>query len=182
MYCSGCGFALAQGQAACPQCGRPVPAPIPGPVPPIPGFEFQIQSYAGKIRALSIVWFAYAGLTLLFGFLMLTFANALLMHRFGPSWMFSPWNFGMGNGPFENNWFALAILRFAWVAIFFRAALAVAAGWGLYERTSWGRVVAVIAAVFSLLKFPWGTALGIWTLVMLLGYRNTTLYDRLPQS
>jgi len=30
------------------------------------------------------------------------------------------------------------------------------------------------------LRFPLGTVLGIWTLVLLLGYRNTTLYDQLP--
>jgi hypothetical protein len=29
------------------------------------------------------------------------------------------------------------------------------------------------------LKFPIGTALGIWSLVVLLGYRNTTLYEQL---
>jgi hypothetical protein len=40
-------------------------------------------------------------------------------------------------------------------------------------------VAAIIAAVFSLLRFPFGTALAIWTLVLLLGYRNSTLYDQL---
>jgi hypothetical protein len=40
-------------------------------------------------------------------------------------------------------------------------------------------VVAIVAAVLSLLKFPFGTALGIWTLVVLLGYQNTTLYEQL---
>lgn len=179
MYCSGCGFALAQGQTVCPQCGRPVAAPIPAP--PIPGFEIQLQSYSSQIRALSIVWFVYAGLTLLFGFLGLAFAKAMLRHHFGPMWMHSPWGSGMG-GPFPNSWFALAVLRFGWLFVIGRTALALAAAWGLHDRAPWGRIVAIIAAVFSLLKFPIGTALGIWTLVMLLGYRNTTLYDRLPQS
>lgn len=31
----------------------------------------------------------------------------------------------------------------------------------------------------SLLRIPLGTALGIWTLVMLMGYRNRSLYERL---
>ena len=43
-----------------------------------------------------------------------------------------------------------------------------------------GRVVAIVAAFLSLLRFPFGTALGIWTLVMLMGYRNASLYDQLP--
>jgi hypothetical protein len=42
--------------------------------------------------------------------------------------------------------------------------------------------VAIVAAFLSLLKFPFGTALGIWTLVMLLGYRNTTLYQTLQSE
>jgi len=47
------------------------------------------------------------------------------------------------------------------------------------EHAQWGRLLAIVAAIFCLLKFPFGTALGIWTLVMLLGYRNSTLYDQL---
>lgn len=39
--------------------------------------------------------------------------------------------------------------------------------------------MAIIVAFLSLLKFPLGTALGIWTLVVLMGYRNATLYDQL---
>jgi hypothetical protein len=39
--------------------------------------------------------------------------------------------------------------------------------------------MAIIAAVICILKFPFGTALGVATLVILLGYRNSTLYDSL---
>jgi hypothetical protein len=59
------------------------------------------------------------------------------------------------------------------------AALAVVAGWGLMEHTQWGRLVAIFVAIFALIHFPFGPPLGIWTLVMLLGYRNSTLYDQL---
>jgi hypothetical protein len=61
-----------------------------------------------------------------------------------------------------------------------RTGMALVAAWGLLERAQWGRIVAIVAAFLSLLKFPFGTALGIWTLVVLLGYRNTTLYEQLP--
>jgi hypothetical protein len=72
------------------------------------------------------------------------------------------------------------MMHFAWVILVARTGLALMAGWGLLERTEWGRVVAIAAAILSLLRFPLGTVLGIWTLVLLLGYRNTTLYDQLP--
>lgn len=77
-------------------------------------------------------------------------------------------------------WLGPAFFHFIWVIVLVRCGLAFAAGWGLLHREPWGRVVAIVAAILSLLKFPFGTALGIWTLVLLLGYRNTTLYEQLP--
>jgi hypothetical protein len=171
MYCSGCGQALLAGQPACPRCGRPNTAQIP----PIPGLQFQLQSYAGKVRALSIVWFIYAGLSLALGIVGLAFANAFMSGRFG-SWGHGNWN----DGPFRPEWFGPAMVHFVWILVVLRSGLALVAAWGLMERAQWGRVVAIIAAILSLLKFPFGTALGIWTLVMLLGYRNSTLYEQLP--
>lgn len=165
MYCSACGQALVPGQPVCPQCGRPL-APA---VPPIPNLNFQLQNYAGRIRALSIVWFIYAGLTLVTSLAGLIFAGHM-MNGFGP-WSRGPWGGGWPLGP---GW-----IHFAMGFVVVRAALAFVAGWGLMERAPWGRVVAIVAAFFCLLKIPLGTALGIWTLVTLLGYRNATLYEQL---
>jgi hypothetical protein len=170
MYCSACGQALVPGQPVCPQCGRPI-APA---VPPVPNFDFQLNTYAGRIRALSIVWFIWGALSLALGAAGLIFANAWLNGSFGP-WMHGPWSHGAPFGP----QLGAAILRFTWGFIIVRAALALLAGWGLMERTQWGRVVAIAAAFINLIKIPIGTGIGIWTLVTLLGYRNTTLYDRL---
>ena len=158
MFCSGCGLALPPEQGFCPQCGRPAASPVPS----VPGLEFELQNYAGKIKALAVVWYIYA-------------ANAFLSGRFGP-WMQGPW----ANGAMPPFGFMPAILHFAWVFLVLRAALALAAGWGLMERAPWGRIVAIVAAILSLIKFPFGTAIGIWTLVVLLGYRNSTLYEQLP--
>jgi hypothetical protein len=170
MYCSGCGQPLELGQPFCNQCGRPATPPVPS----IPGFQFQLENYASKIRALSVVWFIYAGLTLLTGLAGMTFLHAFISnHHFGP-WSGGPWN----NGP-GPDWFGPAILHVAWAFLLVRSALAFAAGWALMERSRWGRVLAIVAAFFSIIKFPFGTALGIWTLVVLLGYRNTTLYEQL---
>ncbi len=176
MFCSGCGQALAQGQPFCTQCGRPI-APV---VPPVPGLQFQLENYAGKVRALGLVWFLYAAFSMIVGVAGLTFAHAFFSNHFG-NWGHGPW----GDGSGAPMWLGPAIMRLVWVALLFRSGLALVAGWGLHERTQWGRIVAIIAAVLSLLKFPFGTALGIWTLVVLLGYQNTTLYEQLswnPQS
>lgn len=171
MYCSGCGQALAPGQTFCPNCKlTAVPMP-PVASPPFPGF--QLDRYAGKVRALGILWFVYAGLSLLEGVAGLVFMKAVFFGGFGP-WM-HPWT----QGHMPPNWFAPAILPFIWAYILIRVSLAVAAGWGLLLNAGWGRVVAIVAAIFSLIKFPLGTALGIFTLVELLGYRNTRLYEQL---
>lgn len=170
MYCSGCGQAIEAGQAICPKCSRPL-API---VPPVPGLQFLLENYAGKIRLLSIFWFVYAGLSLLTGIAGLTFARSFLSGGFGP-WANNPWT----HGPMPPIWIGPAFFHLIWVMLVFRAALAVAAGWGLMEHTQWGRLVAIVAAILCMLKFPFGTAIGVWTLVMLLGYRNSSLYDQL---
>jgi hypothetical protein len=168
MYCSGCGQALAPGQQVCPQCGRPI-------APPVPNLAFELTNYANRIKALSTVWFIYGGLVLVTGLMGLTLASSFFNNGFGP-WVHSPW--ARGDFPFGPG-FGAAILRFAWILVVGRAALAVAAGWGLMEHAPWGRILAIVTAFLSLLKIPFGTAIGIWTLVMLLGYRNTSLYDQL---
>lgn len=170
MFCSGCGQAIAPGQGFCPQCGRPAMAPIPA----VPGMEFQLESYAGKVRALSILWFIYAGLALVTGIAGLAFAHAFFGGHLG-FWMHGPWS----RDGLPPDWFGPAVMPLLWAVLLCRAALALAAGFGLMERAPWGRVVAIVAAILSILKFPFGTALGIWTLVVLLGYRNSTLYEQL---
>jgi len=85
MFCSGCGRQLDTGQGFCPQCGR-VAAPLTPPVVPAPGFEFELNRYAGKIRILGILWLVFGGLSLLAGLAALHFAHDLF------SGGFAPWN------------------------------------------------------------------------------------------
>ena len=183
MYCSGCGQLLVQGQPVCAQCGRPA-APAAPAVPAVPGMQFQLENYAGKVRALSVVWFIYAAISMLTGIAGLAFAHAFLSNHFGP-WEHRPWGHGPWWGGPSPEWFGPVFVHFIWIVLLVRSALALLAAWGLHEQSQWGRVVAIAAAFLSLLKFPFGTALGIWTLVLLLGYRNSTLYDQLtwnPQA
>jgi hypothetical protein len=139
----------------------------------VPGLQFQVEAYAGKVKTLAIVWFIYAGLYLLRGIAGLTFAKAFFFGNFGP-WFHGPW----AHGPFPPEFFA-GMLGFVWVTLMCKTCLALVAAWGLLEHAPWGRIVAIVAAFIFLVNIPFGTALGIWTLVVLLGYRNTTLYEQL---
>jgi len=175
MFCSGCGQSLEAEQNFCPRCGKPAtPAaqvsPAAPPVPgPIPGFDLLVRNYAGKVRVLAVLWFVYAALSVLAGFAGLAFLRAFLSGSFG-SWM------GSSAPP---SWVFPTIIHFAWIAIAIRTILAVVAGWGLIERTQWGRIIAIVAAILALIRFPLGTALGIATLVILLGSRNSAPYEQL---
>jgi hypothetical protein len=140
------------------------------PLAPMPGFAYELERYVGKVRILGILWLVWAGLSLLFGFAAIHFLHGFLSGDFGP------WAHDHAMLP---DWFGSAIIHFAWLMISLRAIVCAIAGWGLLERTQWGRIMAIIAAVISLIKPPFGTALGIATLVILLGYRNSMLYDSL---
>lgn len=41
------------------------------------------------------------------------------------------------------------------------------AGWGLLQRKSWSRILAIIMGILNLFGFPFGTALGIYSLWVL---------------
>ncbi|KAA6460159.1 zinc ribbon domain-containing protein [Acidobacteria bacterium AB60] len=168
MYCSACGHALVPNQPVCPQCGRPVAV---APVVTAPGFGFELSSYAGKLRALAVVWYIYGGLTLALGLIGMAFVDSFLHGRF------HYWT----HGPLPPMWIG-PIIHFAWLFTLVRAGLALAAGYGLMHREPWGRVVAIVSAFFNILKIPIGTGLAIWTLVTLMGYRNTTLYDHVAEG
>lgn len=173
MFCSACGQGLEPGQAFCPRCGRPM-AVVP---PSVPGLQFELENYAGKIRALSVVWFIYAGLNLVLSFAGMVFARFFLHNHFGP-WGHGSWM----DGPFRPEWFGPVVLQFVWFFALLWGVFLLTVGWGLLHRQPWGRMVAIVAAFLNLFKFPLGTALGIWTLVMLMGYRNQTLYEQLPSQ
>jgi hypothetical protein len=57
------------------------------------------------------------------------------------------------------------------------AALAFLTGFALLNRKSWGRTLAIVAGVLSLIKIPIGTALGIYTLWVLAPGHSGVEYD-----
>ena len=51
-----------------------------------------------------------------------------------------------------------------------------AAGFGLLQHKSWARILAIILAIINLPLFPIGTALGIYTLVILFNEEAKALF------
>ncbi len=44
----------------------------------------------------------------------------------------------------------------------------IVAGWGLLRRKAWSRILALVVGILGLINFPFGTAIGIYTLWVLL--------------
>ena len=82
---------------------------------------------------------------------------------------------------------ALSIARFLGpVALFFVGSITllialgeICVGWGLMEHRPWARSLAIVLGVIALLKFPIGTALGIYTLWVLSTNEAAVEYARL---
>jgi len=68
----------------------------------------------------------------------------------------------LGPGFFSRMMYGTAVLVAA------KAIACLIAGYGLLEREPWARTVALVVGVISLLNVPLGTALGIYTLWVLL--------------
>jgi hypothetical protein len=52
------------------------------------------------------------------------------------------------------------------------------AGWGLLERRPWARVLVIVLAILNLFGIPFGTALGIYSLWVLLPADSEREYNR----
>jgi hypothetical protein len=142
MYCVRCGAAQQPGQSFCPGCGKPA-----GSAPLMP-----VQSrLAGDMRLLAIFWFAISAFRLIPGLVLLT--------MFGPDGRFLPADVpGFVNG----------ILQTVSYLFIGGAVAGLIAGWGLLDRQPWARMLAILLGCFSFFDIPFGTALGIYTLWVLL--------------
>ena len=61
------------------------------------------------------------------------------------------------------------------------AAIGIIASWGLLERQPWARMLAIVLGCFNLLDMPFGTALGIYTLWVLLPARSEEEYRQISR-
>jgi hypothetical protein len=125
------------------------------------------------LQTLGILWCVLGVYRVVTGLIGIIFLRAFTTHNFGDdAWMFG----GRFHGHFPPMWFG-GLWPLIAVATVFTAALALVAGYGLLNRRPWGRTMAIIAAILALLKFPIGTALGIYTLWVLAPGASGLEYD-----
>jgi hypothetical protein len=60
--------------------------------------------------------------------------------------------------------------------------LGILAGWGLLDRQPWARMLAIVLGCIALIHIPFGTALGIYTLWVLLPQQSEDEYRRIARA
>jgi hypothetical protein len=171
MVCQACGTPVADGVHFCSKCGaQVVAAQQVYAQPPMPMYLPRVQRH---LQTLGILWCVFGVLRVISGLVGMIFLRAMSTHNFGDdAWMFG----GRWHGPLAPMWIGSLWPALAVTAVC-AAALALIAGYGLLNRRPWGRVLAIIAGVLALIKFPIGTALGIYTLWVLASGASGLEYD-----
>jgi hypothetical protein len=186
MRCPACSTAVPNDAHFCPHCGAPAPIP-PQAVSSYPGPGYQPYTYPGmavpkrysrvgrNLQTLGIVWVIYAVLRTLTGLIGMLFLHGVLSHHI-PSG-----DFNFGWSPFQRSLFA-GLWPFAFTSLLFSVICTAITGYALLTRQPWGRIFAIVFAIFALIHFPLGTALGIYTLWVIAPTLSGDEYARLAYA
>jgi hypothetical protein len=157
MFCDRCGAQMADAARFCPGCGKPF-APV-APAPQVP-----MNRVARHIRNVGILWIVYSCIHLIPGLIVGSM----------PNWF-----------PFSGDhdlFFMHGIFRVVGGFLMLKGIVGIIVGWGLLDRQSWARILAIILGFLSLLHFPLGTALGIYTLWVLLPAYSEMEYQQMARG
>ena len=176
MFCDRCGSQLASGVQFCISCGKEV---VPGAIPPAMAAALpQAQSRLRRhIHLLATLWLINGVLRLIGVSWFMLFGGMFFPGRvwMGPRvWPLGP---GWGIDSFlPGGLFSLGIF------LGFFGLLHLVLAWGLFERQPWARVLGLVLGILALLRFPFGTALGIYTLWVLAPEASAREYDQIVNS
>jgi hypothetical protein len=120
------------------------------------------------VQLVGILWLVLSALTAVGGVALLTLGNVVFAHLRE-----------MGGPSDVPTGFLTALFTTLGILLLAKAVIGFLGGWGLLRRESWGRIVALVLAFLGLLNFPLGTALGVYTLWVLLPGASQREYDAL---
>ncbi len=170
MRCQNCEGEIGPDVRFCSRCGAPVISRqaqsgqgfVPGYAPLVSSTLVPRLRVGRNLQALGVLWCLFGAYRIITGLLGMFFLKAVATHAFGDG----GWPFGGSGSPIPSSWME-ALVPFIAVGTILSAAFAFVTGYGLLTRRSWGRTVAIIAAILALLKIPMGTVLGTYTLWVL---------------
>ncbi len=164
MFCHACGAQIQPGYQHCVACGTALGGLQSPPIAPAR------NRVSGHLRTLGILWIVASALRVL------PFAGMHWFHHFG---------FGSGSewpfwGGFPGHFLGfLGALSAIWALT---GLVGILAGWGLLDRQPWARTLAIVLGCIALIHIPFGTALGIYTLWVLLPPESEQEYRRTARA
>lgn len=195
MFCDSCGSTINPGAQFCNVCGKRIihtagPGAPAGTSAASAGSVYAAQGGAQaapvdrvrrNLQLLTVLWMAYGVLRLLNMLWMVAFGKLILPSIFGAMGGWANMNGGMWGWPM-NNWFLPFGLFFGagFMAVFGVAYLILA--WALYEKRPWARTYGLVLGFLVLLRIPFGTALGIYTIWVLLPESSRREYEQLARA
>lgn len=158
MFCNRCGAELQPDFVACPKCGRRIGDPVRGVA------QSRLENH---LRTLGVLWMVLGGLFLIPAVGLIIFGSSarLILHRQEALPGLFP-----------------VLISVAGASLLILAAGGICVGLGLMQRQPWARIVAIILGVLSLFHFPLGTALGVYTLWVLLADEHGDEYRYLSRT
>ena len=170
MVCQACGSPV-EG-TFCSRCGAQVVAsPVYAAPSPYPYAVIAEQRVQRHIQTLGILWCVYGAYRAVIGIIGALFLAGISSGGFIGAWG-QPRVFPFMNAP----WMA-GLAGFIAVITLIFAALSFLVGFALLNRKPWGRILAIVVAILQLIKIPFGTALGIYTLWVLAPAASGAEYD-----
>jgi hypothetical protein len=158
MFCNRCGTEIQPGSLACPNCRR--------------GFGDLVGAVAQSrlerhLRTLGTLWMAIGGLFLIPAVLIVVFGHGarFVLHD---------------QEPWPDLFQVLVYVAGGTLTILAAGGLCV--GLGLMQRRPWARIAAIILGALALFHPPFGTALGVYTLWVLLADEHGDQYRYLTEQ
>jgi hypothetical protein len=156
LFCDRCGSEIRDNENFCPKCGKTVTERV------LPARS----RLSRHLRLLAVLWLAVSAFRMIPAlFLLSPFGQAIIAED--------------PHAPF----FLYGLFRAIGAMILVLALAGLAAGWGLLARRPWARMLAIIVGCISLVTdIPIGTALGIYTLWVLLPSESEQEYRQIAHA
>jgi len=157
VFCQYCGTQLDDAVQFCTSCGRARVGSAPATAIRTPA-----QKLNNHLKILGVLWIVYSLFGILMGMWSLV-AGQYILPMMTQSIPPSP---EMNLAPFL--FFMRAVYAFSFFFSLILGTVGLVAAWAFIQRKPWGRMAGLIAAFACLISIPFGTALAIYTLVVLL--------------
>jgi hypothetical protein len=121
-----------------------------------------MRRVAGHVRTLGILWIFYSAFHMIPGLIVGSFSHWFPFDR---------------DIPFPLH----GLFGFIGGMLMLKGIAGIIAGIGLMDRRSWARILAIVLGFLSLIHIPFGTALGIYTLWVLMPVTSEMEYRQMAR-